>query len=129
VQFKLAAKLSPLLPKLLPAFSMLGGDADDEPKSEVSGDDKKFDAADFATFATALQPAADALAAMPDADQDVVLAICLGSVELQQGKSWAPIWNKQINDLQFQDIELPLMLQLVWTVIGDSLGSFFPASR
>jgi hypothetical protein len=75
---------------------------------------------DFATF---LQPIADAIAGMSDADCDYVLDTCLAVVQRQQGSSWA---NILVNKSQmFDDIDMGVMLQLAAKVITENLGGFF----
>ncbi|MET3654091.1 phage tail assembly chaperone [Dyella japonica] len=78
---------------------------------------------DFATF---LQPIADAIAGMSDADCDYVLDTCLAIVQRQQGSSWANIF---VNKAQmFDDIDMGVMLQIASKVITENLGSFFQGS-
>lgn len=78
---------------------------------------------DFAHF---LQPIADAIAGMSDADCDYILDTCLGVVQRQQGSAWAQIL---VNKAQmFDDIDLGVMLQLASKVITENLGGFFQGS-
>jgi hypothetical protein len=78
---------------------------------------------DFATF---LQPIADAIAGMSDADCDYVLDNCLAVVKRQQGSAWANIF---VNKAQmFEDIDMGVMLQIASKVITENLGGFFQGS-
>lgn len=78
---------------------------------------------DFAHF---LQPIADAIAGMSDADCDYILDTCLGVVQRQQGSAWALIL---VNKAQmFDDIDLGVMLQIASKVITENLGGFFQGS-
>jgi hypothetical protein len=72
-----------------------------------------------------LSPMADALASMSDADADYVIGSCLGVCQRKEGARWAPIWNKTANALQYEDIDLPSMMQLVMGVLQEQLGPFF----
>jgi hypothetical protein len=78
-------------------------------------------------FATFLQPIADAIAGMSDADCDYVLDTCLASVQRQQqGSTWANIF---VNKAQmFDDIDMGVMLQIASKVITENLGGFFQGS-
>lgn len=109
-QFHLSRKIAPLLPPLIPAFL----------KVQADGSFTK----DLGGLAVLLQPVADALAALKDDEAEYILATCLGAVQRQTGKNWAPVWNKSGNVCMFDDLELPAMLQLSFRVIQDSLGPF-----
>lgn len=75
---------------------------------------------DFSAF---LQPMAEALAGMPDADCDFILNTCLAVVQRQQGNAWAPIIKGK--ELMFEDIDMGSMIQITIKVIQENLGSFF----
>jgi hypothetical protein len=80
------------------------------------------EAANFAAF---LQPIAEAVARMSDADCDFILDACLGVVQRQQGTSWAPVYVGAKQALMFDDIDMAVMLQLAAKVIQENLGGFF----
>lgn len=80
--------------------------------------------ADFSAF---LQPIAEAVAQMPDADCDYILHTCLGVVQRQQGNAWANIYAQGAKTLMFDDIDLAAMLQIAAKVIQDNLAGFFSA--
>lgn len=103
LQFHVARRLAPVLGGLA-AASKNGGD-------------------DFAGF---LQPIADAISGMSDADCDYVLDTCLAIVQRQQGSSWANVF---VNKAQmFDDIDMGAMLQIASKVITENLGGFFQGS-
>ena len=105
-QLHVSRKLTGVLPKILPA--MLAA-------TEAVG-------GDLTSLLTAFEPAAEALAAMPEADVDFVFHTCLAVVQRQQGTAWSAIWNAQAKLLQFDDIDLPAMAEIVFKVLQDSLG-------
>lgn len=78
--------------------------------------------ADFSQF---LQPIAEAVAHMPDADCDYVLQACLSVTRRKQESGWANVYNVQAKAMMFQDIDLGAMLQITAKVIQDNLGGFF----
>lgn len=65
---------------------------------------------------------ADAVASLSDDDVDAILFPCLQVVSRQHMKAWVPVCRQR--DMAFDDIELPVMLQLVARVVADSLGNF-----
>jgi hypothetical protein len=80
------------------------------------------DNADFSQF---LQPIAEAVAHMLDADCDYVLQACLGVTQRKQESGWANVYNVQTKALMFSDVDLAVMLQITAKVIQDNLGGFF----
>jgi len=103
LQFHVARRLAPVLGGLAEASKNNDGD-----------------------FAGFLQPIADAIAGMSDADCDYVLDACLGVVQRQQGSSWVNIF---VNKAQmFDDIDMGVMLQIASKVITENLGGFFQGS-
>jgi hypothetical protein len=106
-QLHVSRKLAGILPKVFPALLAASGGA-----------------TDLAALASACEPAAEALAAMPEADVDFVYHTCLGVVARKQGPAWANVWNGSAKALMFDDITLAVMSQLAYRVLEDSLGSF-----
>jgi Phage tail assembly chaperone protein, TAC len=106
-QLHVSRKLAGVLPKVLPALIAATTEAD---------------GGDMVSLLSACEPAAEALAAMPEADVDFVFHTCLGVVQRQQGSAWSAIWNPQGKVLQFSDIDLPQMTEIVFKVLQDSLG-------
>lgn len=110
-QFHLSRKLAPIVPTLIPVFVKLSRDGDL--------------AKDIAGIAAIVQPFADGIAAMTDADSEYVLSTCLGAVQRSTGQNtWAPIWSQAAKSCMFDDIDLGVMVQLVMQVVQDSLGPF-----
>jgi hypothetical protein len=109
-QLHLSRRLAPIIPKVLPALSAMAG------KDESS--------IDLAEMAVALQPAADALAAMSDEDAEHIYSACLSVVQRKQDNAWRSVWSAAQKTTLFDDIELDVMTQLVFRVVGDSLGNF-----
>lgn len=75
---------------------------------------------DFSAF---LQPMAEAIAHMPDADCDYILNTCLAVVQRQQGNAWASIMKGK--EFMFDDIDMGSMIQITVQVIQENLGGFF----
>lgn len=73
------------------------------------------------------EAAANIIAKMPDNDWDYILNSCLHTVERQEGQGWTPIMSGA--RLRYDDIDLPTMTQLVFTVIRENLGNFFQGPR
>lgn len=111
-QLHLSRKIAPILPKLIPLFSA------------IASRPKDTEAFDLDNIGTALSPLTEALAAMPDADFDFVVGLCLGVVTRQQGPIWPPIYKQQGGVLMFEDIDIGGILQLVTKVIWSNLGPF-----
>ena len=111
-QLHLSRRIAPLLPKLLPVFAQIAGrKGDDEP-------------VDLSAFAGAVGPLAQTLAEMSDVDCEYVFGTCLTVVSRQQGQAWSAIWNAPSKSLMFDDIDLPVMTEIVVKVIADNLGPF-----
>jgi hypothetical protein len=78
-----------------------------------------------------LKQLAEALAKMSDSDVDYVINACLKLVRRAnrtvsgEVSSWSAVWNEAAQRLQFEDITLPQMMEVVQTVIMEELGGFF----
>jgi hypothetical protein len=79
---------------------------------------------DLDGFGQVLQPFADALAAMNDADADYVMDNCLTAVQRQQPTGWARVVSLEQKTLMFQDMDMSVILPLVVQVIVANLGPF-----
>lgn len=101
-QFHVSRRLAPVLSGL--AASAAGGKTD---------------------FSAFLQPIAEAVAAMPDADCDYVLHACLAVTRRKQGDAWVPVYNAGNKALMFDDIDLAAMLTIATKAIEENLGGFF----
>lgn len=124
-QLHVSRKIAPVLPKLLPAIFKVAGSGQKGVFAALSkGDSATVDAEAINDLAAALEPVAEALAAMPDQDAEYVYAACLSVVQRRQGDTWAPVWNRQHETCMFDEIDLGVMTQLVARVTMDSLGGF-----
>jgi hypothetical protein len=112
-QLHVSRRLAPVVPKILPAMAALAA-ATEQGETEM----------DLASMAVALQPAADALAAMSDDDSEYVYSACLSVVSRKESGAWASVWSSQRKALMFEDLDLGVMTQLVFKVVGDSLAPF-----
>lgn len=106
-QLHVSRKLAGVVPKVLPALFAATHAKDD-----------------LTSLLSSFEPAAEALAAMPEADVDFVFHTCLTVVQRQQGNAWAKVWNASAKVLQFSDVDMSTMSQIVFKVLGDSLGNF-----
>lgn len=103
--------------KLLPVLAGMMGDFQTIKASAEGGDIYK-------SLETALPKIADALADMSEEDTNAIIFPCLSVVSRHHGKGWTPVFGQGV--LQFDDIDLFSMLQIVGRVVGDSLGNFLP---
>ncbi len=83
-----------------------------------------FDRIQNGDFA-ALQPLAEVLAKMSDADADYVINLCLSVCERQHGPTWAKVTAPN-GAIMFADIEMPQMIRLAIEAIRENLKGFFP---
>jgi hypothetical protein len=108
-QFHVSRKIAPLLPAAIGPFLAI--------KGMKGGIDKNLSA-----IVSELQPFADGLSSLPDAEAEFVLSTCLGVVRRQRGDGWVPIWRN--GQTMFEDIDLGVMVRLTLRVIIESLGPF-----
>ena len=120
-QMAIAKRLMPVMktvftPDLMAAIAMArGGDG--------ALDLKKLDITQI------LPTLADAVYALTDEDAERIVRT---SLKVVQRKDKAGIWSAVMNvqgGFQYDDIELPEMLQIAWKVIEANLGSFFSTAR
>ena len=74
---------------------------------------------------SAFQPVAEILSKMSDQDSEYVLSTCLSAVYRQQGNNWAMVSPTSAGMMMFDDITLPVMIQLTFEVIKENMGNFF----
>lgn len=80
-------------------------------------------------FSGVFNPFIEALAKMPDADNQYVIDNCLACVQREQKSGgWATVKPIGNSLMMFNDIDLLVMMQLVFRVILDSVGNFSFAS-
>lgn len=66
----------------------------------------------------------DNLASLPEADVDYVIDACLAVTERRQASGgWARVMTGE--QMQFQDLDLPALLKIVWEVLQHNLSGFF----
>lgn len=110
-QLHVSRRLAPIVPTLVPVFL------------KIARQDSALE--DLPGTAAILQPFADALAGMADADAEYLLATCLGVVQRQTAPTtWAPVWSQSARACMFDDMDLGVMVKLVLEVVQDSLGPF-----
>lgn len=104
-QFHIARRLAPVMAALAKAAADTGG---------------------ALTPDAVLEPMAEALASMKDADVDYVLNACLSvTSRLNNSTAYSPV--KVGNAIMFDDIGLPEMMQIAMQVVQDNLGNFLTA--
>jgi len=111
-QLHVSRKIGPVLPKLLPVFVQFT-------RSAKAGEAHE----DLEGIAAAVEPLAQVLAEMSDADFEYVVNTCLASVHRNQMNNWAPVFVAG-GGLMFDDIDLGATVHLVAKVIWHSLGPF-----
>lgn len=113
--------------RLAPAILTLGSTASELVKTltalQSKGDAAEVDA--FGMMVAAAGPLANVLGAMTDEDSDYVINACLRAVsrEVSSGVGWQNVISSS-GGVMFDDIELPVMLQLVVAVIRENLANF-----
>lgn len=126
-QFHIARRLAPVVLSLGMGAALMmkikDANASPTPKSKATEEQD-----DLAALATAGKPIADVLAAMSDADSEIVLKLCLGAVsrEVGAGAGFGPVLSPS-GALQYNDLGLIQMLQLTHAVVMENLGNFMPA--
>lgn len=79
-------------------------------------------------IAKAAKPLAEALGEMSDDDCNYILRLCLSRVTRFNGASWVPVMSSN-GILVFEDIDMVVMLRLVWDIIEEKLRSFTAGLR
>lgn len=110
-QFHVSRKIAPLIPAAIgPALAI----------SKMQGGFEQ----NLEAIVGQLQPFADGIATLPDADAEFVLSTCLSAVRRAQGDKFMPVWSAQHQTTMFDDIDLGVMVRLTLRVIIESLGPF-----
>lgn len=109
-QLHVSRRIAPIIPTLIPVFVKVARDGG--VTQDIEG------------FAAVLEPFAEGLAGMSDADTEYVFGTCISVVKRQVGANWTPVWNAQANVCMFDDLDLGDMIQIVIKVVQDSLGGF-----
>lgn len=108
-QQHVARRVAPFLPTLIPVFLKADGVG--------LGDN-------LAGMFMSLQPFFDSYASATDETVDYITTSCLGVVSRKNGKLWTLVYSKSSESLAFDDIDLKVMMTLVFQVINQNLGSF-----
>ncbi len=122
-QFHVGRKVAPILARMAAAgkdFMALSGTKD-------VGDEKLSEAEKLQATVALVQPIAEGLSELDDKDSEFVLMNLLAAVEIKQGDHWAKLATP--TTLMFQDMELPVLLQLAGRVFAENLGGFFGGPR
>jgi hypothetical protein len=123
-QFHIVRRIAPLLSGLGETFAR----APAPPAAEGEEAPPEADESNPELW-SALGPVADALAKMTDADTEYVLKLCLGVCQRQQdGGLWSRVVGPS-GQTMFDDIDLGVMMQLVFAVVQENLSGFFSAGR
>lgn len=126
-QLHVSRRIAPVIPPMIPAFLKLGANLRAQaPADGKSGVDRALDllGGDADGFSEALQPFADALAAMTDADADYVIDNCLMAVQRYQETGWARVVTVESKQYMFADMDMGVILPLVVQVVVANLGPF-----
>lgn len=128
--------------KLMPVVATLGVAARDvltmapppvavvneaEPEASAAGAVEMTEAAFGNLMAGMAGPMAMVIAEMPDKHWNFILMSCLAVCERQvdaPGQGWGRVLSSN-GRMQYDDIQLPEMMQLVFAVIRENLGNFF----
>jgi hypothetical protein len=121
-QFHVSRRLSPVVLALAPLIGL--GATVQELSSVIT--------ADIGQNLRILQPAIEAVAKMPDEDVNYVISKTMARVyraiknpSTGAVDSWIPVWSPTAGVLQYEDIGMVEMIQIVWNVLRESLSGFF----
>jgi len=118
-QGHVSRRIAPLIPNLIPIFLQIN--------KAVSKDGSDSGDQVLAVLARPeiLQPLADALANLKDADFEFVLNTCLSVVKVQHDGNWIAVWNASAKAAMIEDLnDIAALIPIVIRVIKDSLGNF-----
>lgn len=113
-QFHIARRLTPVIGALIEAV----------PKDAIKGDKVDLSKIDPLKM---LEPIAGIISKMSDEDSEYILFACMENCErsLGKGAGWSAVKVKG-GKIMYDDIDLPVMLQIFWAVVQENLGNFFP---
>ena len=124
-QMAVVSKVSPLLASGLGELAPLVVDLKREGMSVMS--EMSLD-----KLGQLITPVSRELAKMSDEDRRLIVGSCLDLVDRKEdGKEgWARIWSADANRSMFEEInsDLTVMLRIVFFVVVEVFGGFFPAS-
>jgi hypothetical protein len=67
---------------------------------------------------------AEGVSKLSDEDSMFIFNKTLTGVQSKRGDHWALIWNPQAKQLQFDDIDMTVMLRLTFEILSETMGSF-----
>lgn len=113
IAFHVARRIAPLLGALKDLKPFMTGE-------------RKVERDDLDAMADILTPIVDAVALMPDADVNYIIDACTRVVKTERagGTGWAPIGP---DGEQFDWIDMPMLLQIVFHVVRENVMGFLPA--
>jgi hypothetical protein len=125
-QFHVSRKIAPLVPTLIPIFLQFAAASRLE-AAERGAPEGQSGGIILALLGRpgVLQPFADALSLLKNADAEYVMSTCLSVVRWHVGGQWLVFWNddaKMPNDKDMNDMSR--LMPLIVHVIKDSLGNF-----
>jgi hypothetical protein len=109
-QGRMARKLLPFLTLLIPFVT-------------ASNKELGF-ALDPTDLFSLVTPLGKLVSEMEDKDWDMLALTCMGAVTRASGQGYAPIWNTQVDQPLFTDIDFPHQVMLMGAVIKYNLGPF-----
>jgi hypothetical protein len=119
-QFNISRRLTPVVLALTPFIDL--GRTTEEIAAAI--------AADLVGSIKLIAPVLEAVAKMSDDEVNYVLSKTL--VKVQRGVkdpvtqaviAWSPVWSS--GGLQYDDLSMPDMIRIVWTVLNEQLSGFF----
>lgn len=111
-QFHLSRKIAPIIPTLIPIFVKLAAEGDKALTNDLS------------SVAGILEPFTTGIAEMSDETAEYVIATALSVVSRNQQGMWTTVWNSSSHVCMFDDMDLGVILRIVFRVIQDNLGPF-----
>jgi hypothetical protein len=113
-------KQAQVMRKLLPIVASLAGLSKLRPAAPGQPLDPEM-------LKESFEPIANALSGLSDETFQYILESCVKVVKRSDGDRWVNLWNEQAKALQYQDLDLMTLIQIMSQVISENLGGFFPA--
>lgn len=108
-QFHVARKIAPVLAEMEKVGNLIAR------KDQITTEDAL----------ACIGPLTRGLAGLPDADCDYIIAKCLAVVQRKvTDTTWSNVWNKEARAIQFADLDLAGLAQLILMVFREHLASF-----
>lgn len=117
LQGQLARRISPLVPKAVPAIRAFY-----EMHQRTAASGAEISLEDVFGAADSISPLADALADLKDETFEQVVLLCMSVTQRQQGTSWAAV--SRNGAMMFSDMEFDTILPLVVQAVQYNLGNF-----